>query len=327
MALSDFGSYSRRLRFDGISRYADSHGIVQDFESVARLETVSPSDHRKIDDIFTINIKNSKRPHGSTSLAATDTSDTRPIIGIEVNGVPLDVLLDSGAALNIPTQSAAAETLDYLDLPVKGPSAIGDVIRSRLAVVKEIAIGAVRIPNLTARVNPIFSVPNNHESAAPVGQIGIDLLLRFHAVTVDMNEGIVKFNPVEIAERNCAPMHLALDKNLLPAGLVTTVLLDDRLLNLRIDTGFNGDILLYGVEKLKASHFTSTDALVFDDSGKTSNALQIAEVDATIGKRSTRHMALRTSSKDPVVDGIIGIKFFTDRRLTFNFKKRAFCVD
>lgn len=324
VALGDVGAYARRVGVNGMDEYAKSIGVQQNFLLLKQLEVLPPSLPYQIKANFRVNIKNISAIRAIGNDEASLALDSRPVIETMINDLPMDAILDSGAALTIPSDSRVAKSLDVLPLQVSATSGVGLKQVASFSTARKVKVGDAEIDNLMATVGPKIVVGSQPD--APIGLIGSDLLLRFEAVTVDLVNGSVEFNPEQIPRKNCAPMEFIVDKNKMLAGLAVVVNLGGVPLKARIDTGGNADIVLHGNQVLADTVFQPTEIKFIDGSGNL-QTLEKTKANITLGSETSLHNVLRTATVHPDFAITLGAKFFVNRSFTFDFHHHEFCLN
>ncbi len=324
VALGDVGAYARRVGVSGMDEYARSIGVQQNFLLLKQLEVLPPALPYHIATNFRIKIKNIAAIKAIGNDEASLALDSRPIIEAKINDLPMDAILDSGAALTIPADSPAAKSLDVLPLQVSATSGTGSKQVANFSTAKKVKVGDAEINNLMATLGPKIFVGSQQD--APIGLIGSDLLLRFDAVTVDLINGSVEFNPTRNPNKRCAPMEFVVDKNKMLAGLAVMVNLAGVPMKARIDTGGNADIVLHGSRILANTEFHPTEIKFIDGSGNL-ETLEHGKASITLGSETSMHNVLRTAAVHPDFDITLGAKFFFNRSFTFDFRHHEFCLN
>lgn len=320
MAKGDVGGYARRVRADGMREYARSQGISQDFEKVGNLETLASVTPGHISKKFTVKFANTL-PSGR-EWSEDFKVDSRIFVEILVNNSAINVILDSGATLTLPSGTVAAESLDLHNMPTKNTSGLGKTEINSLATAKKVSIGGVDIRNLMVKKKD--GLPTGDMNA--VGLLGYDLLLRFDRVTVDLREGLVKFNPAQVQHLRCSPMEMAIDNDRLPAGITVDVLIDDTPFKARIDTGANVDVVVHGKNTMPFKN-GKPSLVIGVDSGGNASGFDTFEAKVSLDREAERHTVLRSPYPHADFEATLGVKFFAGRSFTFDFKNQQFCLD
>jgi hypothetical protein len=323
-ALGDAGIYARRVGVAGMADYAKSIGVEQNFLALKQLVVLPPVLPYHISKSFQIKIKNIAEIKAIGRDEASWAVEGRPIIETKINDIPLDVIFDSGAQLSIPIGSAPAKSLDVLPIESSSTSATGSTQTFSFSTAGKVKVGDAEIFNLKANLGPqilVGSRPNE-----PIGLIGSDLMFRFDAVTMDLVNGLIEFNPEKINSRNCAPMELVLDKHKMLAGIVVDVTLDGAVRKARMDTGANVEVLLHGKHMLANKEFHATEVRLVDMNGRL-EMLEYTKADFTLGSHTSSQNFLRTTATHPDFDITLGAKFFINKIVTYDFLRHQFCMN
>jgi hypothetical protein len=324
LALGDAGEYARRLRDKRVQRYATSIGISQNFELLKQLENLPPSLPYHFDESFQIKIQNMEEIRKLPNTVANIASDTRPIVGIRVNDIPADVILDTGASIHLAGDTEVAKTLDKLTLKTGTTTGLGHRAYSGFSTAKRVEVGNAAIRDF--KVSITEGRPVSGSSPSPIGLLGYDFLLRFRSVRIDLINGVVDFNPGG-EKSNCAPMELMLNRNRVPAGFAVKLIIDGEILRARIDTGAGAGILIHGDAVLKSTVFEPVPGIRLTDSRGTLTTMEFANVSARFAERSSTQLALRTPMKHPDVDVTLGVKFFNGTKFTLDFEHHQLCIE
>jgi len=324
LALGDAGEYARRVRGNLVQEYAASIGIAQNFDLLKQLESLPPALPYRFNESFQIPIKNINEIRRFQDVIENIASDTRPIVETRVNGIPANVIFDTGASMHLAADTEAAKTLDKIDLQTGSTTGLGERTYSRFSTAKKVEIGDVSISDFKVSVTP--GRPVSGSFPAPIGLVGYDALLRFRSVQVDLKSGVVAFNPVA-KNNDCVPMELMLNKNRVPAGFAVEVRINGQKFRARIDTGGGPGILFHGDELLKSTGFAPVPSVRLTDSRGTLTTMEFAHVNVTLGSRNSTQLALRTPMKHPDVDVTLGIKFFNGTKFTLDFEHHQFCIE
>ncbi len=323
-AFGDIGAYARRVGVAGMDEYAKSIGVEQNFLAAKQLEVLPSVLPYHISKNFQIKIKNIAE---MKAIGRDETSwavDSRPIIETKINDLPLYVIFDSGAFLSIPVGSAPAKSLDVLPIEAAATTGTGSTQTFNISTARKVNVGDAEIFNLMANLGPqmlVGSRPNE-----PIGLIGSDLMFRFDAVTMDLVNGLIEFNPEKINSRNCAPMELVINKNKVIAGIVVDVTLDGAVRKARIDTGGNVEVLLHGKHMLADKEFHATEVRLVDATGRLEMA-EHTKADLILGSHTSSQNFLRTTATHPDFDITLGAKFFINKIVTFDFLRHQFCMN
>lgn len=324
LALGDAGEYARRVRGRHVQKYATSIGISQNFELLKQLEILPPALPYRFNESFQVEIRNIEEIRKFPNTVENIASDTRPVIGIRVNGLPADVILDTGASMNLSGDTEVAKTLDILALQTGTTTGLGQRSYSGFSTAKRVEIGDALIRNF--KVSVTEARPVSGSSPSPIGLLGYDVLLRFRSVRIDLINGVVDFNP-SAKKGDCTPMELMLNKNRVPAGFAVEVLINGEKLRARIDTGAASGILVHGDAALKSALFEPVPNIRFTDSRGTQTTMEFANVNAMLGGRSSTQLVLRTPIKHPDIDVTLGIKFFNGSKFTLDFEYHQLCLE
>lgn len=322
IAVGDFGEYARRVQGDDVAEFGKTSGMTQNFSEIKRFTSFAKVSSFNTDKSFNLTLVDFHA--GSTHAIRVSVrdlvQDERPVVPIAINGVPANAMLDTGARLSIPSGSAAEMAIRPMPLLMNSTGGAGGIATSGVSVAEKIEIGPAVIRQAGVLISPNAASTNNR----PV--IGYDMLFHFDAVGLDLRKGSVELNPAR-ARGVCKPMTLILDRNMLPAGIATTVTIMGEPYTARIDTGANMDVLLHGSDVLSSTPFTPINgARIFDATGRVSE-IASATVDVTWHDVASPHLALRTELGHPDFDVTLGIKFFIGKYITFDFRNHQFCID
>src|SRR5476649_1951808 len=321
-ALGDIGEYARRVGVEGMPDYAKSIGVNQNFPLLKQIENLPVAMPYHISNNFSIDIKNIIEIRQNNINHANGSLESRPIISSKINGIPFDLIFDTGATLTIPSSSMVATTLDTFPFKIYSTSGLGGIAMGVLSTAKKVVIGDSEISNIT--VNLSSQSFSHSESGSPIGLIGYDLLMRFDAVMINLIDGVIEFNPSIEKYNYCTAMTLAIDENKIPAGISIAIDIGEVSAKARLDTGGNFDVLLHGNDILKGIKFSPSNIKLVDEAGHFHDS-SYSIADISVGKNTSSHVISRTSEQHSDFEITLGAKFFSGRIVILDFLHQKMC--
>ncbi|MES2899535.1 MAG: hypothetical protein V4723_07390 [Pseudomonadota bacterium] len=324
MALGDAGEYARRLNIPGMADYAAGKGIKQNFDAVRQFEPLPRVHPRKIAERFQLPMTNwGQQPRQASHGPQLVGAELRPTVAMLINGINLDFIVDTAGTLTIPPDGPVRQTLTPLPVEASGATALVKSARVDLSTVKELRLGPAKIHNMLAGLNKnTLSL----DPARPLGAFGLDVLLHFRSVTMDLKKGQLLFNSAELGP-NCVQMELELDELHLVSVIVVPIVVDGQVLRAMIDTGANYSLMIYGDATLPTTKLESGGNLRLIDRSGNLAAPKQAQVKLNLGTLTSTSHAFVIPFMMGNYSASLGAQFFAGRNVQFNFQERLLCVD
>jgi predicted aspartyl protease len=158
--------------------------------------------------------------------------DGNLFVPVSVNGKPATYMLDSGANLSTMSESESKRlglVVDSVDF--KGQDATGGDVAFRVAVVDQLSVGEMKLANVAFLIVGDDQQPFVDSPAGERGIIGLPVLLAFETVRWSRDGNFeLGFPP---GPKDIGKSNLCFDG----ADIITKAALQDRALNLLVDTG------------------------------------------------------------------------------------------